>query len=38
MVRRRVANHDTTESLFAELAAQLIRNLCEDCATEDAEL
>jgi hypothetical protein len=34
---RGVSNHDTTECLFAELAAQFIRNLSEDRATEHTE-
>jgi hypothetical protein len=35
---KEMANHDTLESLFAELAAHFIGNFSEDCATEDAEL
>jgi hypothetical protein len=34
---RRIANHDTTERFFAEFPTQLVGNLGEDGAPEDAE-
>jgi hypothetical protein len=35
---RRIANHNTTECIFAEFPMQLVGHLREDGAPEDAEL